>query len=959
MSTTTSDFLRHLRTLAARQAIGGLSDQQLLERFRRERSEASFALLVQRHGPMVLSVCRRVLHHVQDVEDAFQATFLVLARKAAMLHQPPLLGSWLHGVAYHVALRLKAKAQRRAAHEHRVDPLPPGNALDDITWREVRSVLDEELGKMPEQYRAPLVLCYLEARTQDEAARHLGWSKNTFTRRLNQARQMLARRLTRRGLTLSTVLTAPLLLDGSAQAALPALLASSTVRAGLASATGQALDALVSAQVVALAEGGVASLLAKKVSIAVVVLVSLTLGVGGLLAYRAVSSRTFAEAPATSPAPATQTLPARSTSKGKNVEIKGRVLDPDGKPLAGAKVYVSTYTEKDKSDPKVRTETDANGRFHFTASRAEVDRDEMLAVVAPGYGPDWVSLSQADDGSELSLRLVKDDAPINGRVLDLENQPIVGAKVRVVRVRKMPNEDLGPWIKDMQAVGNKGLFDLRRSNALLRYEQIMKPVWGVLGTPHAAKVGADGRFHLAGFGRERVVELVIEGPGVEHSQVTVVTRSELPKGLPPYAYGARFDFRAAPDKPIVGTIREKGSGKPLPGIEVTCDFVSVTGGSTDLTPVEGTTVTTDAQGRYRLPGSPKSKQYHIEAKGDRYFGATKVVNDSPGSEPLVADFEMEVGILIRGRVKDKATGRPVPGLIFYLPRGDNPRLKDYPEFAADSTSNAEIEKDGSFTVPAIPGRGWICVRAADDRFMRAELAEDPAKLPILLQYFSFHAIAAIDVSEKAPNSLKCDFVLDPGRTLQGKVCGPDGKPLAGVFAAGLTSAPSVPLGSQAKPKLMEAEFSAVALDPGRPRTLVFWSEEKKLAKAVLPRGDEAQVLTVRLEPLGAATGLLVDAAGHPLAGAKIEARYSKQQTKTLPGELGKGIPGLVNSALPFPKAASAHDGRFRIEGLISGLKYDLFVRQDKKESRLADDLSVPGGQCKDLGEVRADRKTTK
>src|SRR5579875_942761 len=119
MSTTTSDFLRHLRTLAARQAIGSLSDQQLLERFRLERSEASFAVLVQRHGPMVLSVCRRVLHHAQDAEDAFQAAFLVLAKKAARLRQPPLLGGWLHGVAYHVALRLKAKTQRRAVHEQR------------------------------------------------------------------------------------------------------------------------------------------------------------------------------------------------------------------------------------------------------------------------------------------------------------------------------------------------------------------------------------------------------------------------------------------------------------------------------------------------------------------------------------------------------------------------------------------------------------------------------------------------------------------------------------------------------------------------------------------------------------------------------------------------------------------------------------------------------------------------
>src|SRR5579884_3903586 len=404
MSTTQTDFLRYLRTLTARQATGLLSDQQLLERFLHERSEASFAALVARHGPMVLSVCRRILQHAQDAEDAFQATFLVLARKAGSIRKQTSLGSWLHGVAYHSAECLRAKTRRRTAHERRLNAAPPGEAMDDITWRELRSVLDDELRSLPEKYRAPLVLCYLEGRTQDEAARQLGWSKNTFRRRLESARNSLGRRLTRRGITLSAALTAPLLIDCAAQASLPPLLAASTVRAGLSSALGNTVSDIVSAQVAALAEGAMGTVLAKKASDVLILLVSLTLGIGGLLAHRAVHSRTFAEAPvAPKAAPATPAPPppARSASKDEAIEIKGRVLGPDGKPLAGAKVYVTTRTYKDKRDPKVRAETDADGRFQLTARREEVARNESIVAVALDYGPDWIALKEVSNDKEL------------------------------------------------------------------------------------------------------------------------------------------------------------------------------------------------------------------------------------------------------------------------------------------------------------------------------------------------------------------------------------------------------------------------------------------------------------------------------------------------------------------------------------------------------------------------------
>jgi len=159
MSATHTDILRFIRSVKEKQATGALSDRQLLETFRSQHSEASFTALVQRHGAMVFGVCQRLLRHTQDAEDAFQATFLALARQADSIRRQEALGSWLHGVAYRIAEKMKRTAARRSARERCITPLPCGNAMDDITWRELRSVLDEELQKMPEKYSTPLVLC--------------------------------------------------------------------------------------------------------------------------------------------------------------------------------------------------------------------------------------------------------------------------------------------------------------------------------------------------------------------------------------------------------------------------------------------------------------------------------------------------------------------------------------------------------------------------------------------------------------------------------------------------------------------------------------------------------------------------------------------------------------------------------------------------------------------------------
>src|SRR5208283_4994999 len=195
--------LRHVRKLIGLERSTELTDGQLLDAFVVRRDEAAFTTLVQRHGPMVQRVCRRVLGDAHDAEDAFQAAFLVLARKAGAIRHRSSVGGWLYEVAYHLALRGRANAARRRKHERQAPEMSPPNPLSEREREELQTMLDEELHRLPEKYRTPLVLCYLEGKTNTQAAEELGWPAGSMSSRLTRARELLRDRLAGRGVALS------------------------------------------------------------------------------------------------------------------------------------------------------------------------------------------------------------------------------------------------------------------------------------------------------------------------------------------------------------------------------------------------------------------------------------------------------------------------------------------------------------------------------------------------------------------------------------------------------------------------------------------------------------------------------------------------------------------------------------------------------------------------------------
>lgn len=301
-----SRILRHLRRMALRQAGGGPEDVQLLERFLAERDEAAFEALVQRHGPMVFGVCRRVLGGRHDAEDAFQATFLVLACKAATVRDRAAVGSWLYGVAYRTAVKARARAARRRVKEREAAVTEARN--DPFNSGELAPLLDLELSRLPEKYRGPVLLCDLGSTSRKEAARRLGLPEGTLSSRLAAARLMLAKRLSRRGLALSCGGVATAIAENVASASLPALLISSTVQAAARVAAGHAVTTAASASVAALAKGVMKTMLLSKLKIPIGLVVALglvTLGWGAYQGTAAADNPSTAKALAKAPAPET------------------------------------------------------------------------------------------------------------------------------------------------------------------------------------------------------------------------------------------------------------------------------------------------------------------------------------------------------------------------------------------------------------------------------------------------------------------------------------------------------------------------------------------------------------------------------------------------------------------------------------------------------------------------------
>jgi RNA polymerase sigma factor (sigma-70 family) len=766
MTTTQAGaILRNLRTFAAEQP-GNPTDRQLLEQFATRREQGAFEALVRRHAALVLGVCRRVLRHHQDAEDAFQATFLVLARKARDVGRRGSVAGWLHRVAYHAAIKARARTTTRERHECQAPPRKPADLLAEVTGRELLVVLDEELQQLSEVRRAPLVLCYLQGHTCDEAARQLGCSLRTLKRRLEQGRRCLRARLARRGIALPAAILA-LGLTCGAKAAVPAGWVGATVSAAAHPATGATAAG-------ALAESVLRGMSATPLRwVAALLVLGTLIFATGALTRQAQAQRPDAAEPAPPPPadapPATQpALPAKPAEEAEKTAITGRVVDADGKPVAGARVagYAGIefgplsveYQAKSLGEVK----TDADGRFRLTVPEVPSGRLRQIEFLAAakGYGPAWGRAPTG--GADVELRLPPEEALV-GRLLDLQGQPLAKARLRPRRVLRpaLPRGVKAPEAKEDDTAAS----DMRHRQALDRRWHCFEfwndsPIKDLSLWPRPVTTDAEGRFRVTGFGRGQEVDLVVEDDRVATQEITVAAGDK------------ERSFSLVPPHKVVGRVVAADTNKPVAGASVwVTSFHDHLGYGVD--------VRTDADGRYSANAYP-GESYGVAAyppRGEPYLVATRQADWPKGAVKQEADFKLPRGAVVRGKVVEAGTGKAlVSATLAFVPQTEN-----NPERPAGVLTGQDhkyfTRADGTFEMVVPPGAGHLVVtgpspdytyRSVSEGELRAGKPGGPPR--------HFHAVLPLDLRAKGdPKEVKIE--LRRSVTIKGRLVGPDGKPV--------------------------------------------------------------------------------------------------------------------------------------------------------------------------------------
>jgi RNA polymerase sigma factor (sigma-70 family) len=985
MAAKLGNALREIGTLFTIGTSGGLSDGQLIERFLigpRDEAEAAFAALVGRHGAMVMGVCRRLLADSNDADDAFQATFLVLVRRAHSIARRDLLGNWLYGVANRTARVARTRAAlRRARERHVIDELGTRSAQDEAGCCDLLEILDEELSRLPEKYRIPVVLCELEGRSRKDVALRLGIAAGTLSSRLARARGLLRDRLQKRGLALGAgALAAALSHDISAATVRPAL-ANATVQAAFRYATG----GVVPWSVTALAERVLKAMFLTKLKAGAVALLVLCT-MASLTAFSAAWAQANRDnrhsvaavaVPSANPrslrdpgedAATTTQKPQAAWGDGV-VETKGRVLAPDGKPIAGARITLWWYAviangwhhhSFPEARPKLIATTGPDGSFRASFPKSIVAnafsttqtqrpwRWVEVVAAAEGYGPAWGWIDR--ETNEYALRLVEDDVPVRGRVLDLQGRPVPGARV---------------WVAQLDEVGRR---------------TIWSPTWE--GLSKDLKTDKDGRFVLKGLGRDRSAWIHISGPTIEYKLVNVSTQKVV-NGKP--VDHTDVEIVSGPSKPIQGVVRASDTGRPIAGVWIYGDNF---GGGLPNENMRGRGIRamTDAQGRFRMDGMAKGNSYKLTVfpRDDQPYIMTEVtVGDTQGLAPVETEIKLMRGVPVRFRLVDKSTGQPKLGFAQYTPYDDNRFFSDDVLTNQFFHRSASADEHGVYSLVVPPGTGLITTFVGEGSYLPARVRDaDRAKYPLIDRRGS-HAAMMIKSISKGYHMLdlkigdepeRFDIELDPGRKIVGTLIGPDGKPVTGVWAYGQMGK-STRDGQGVNIDLSAGSFAVDGLDPDRdpPRTILFVQKDRGLIGRAALRGDEPGPVNVRLDRWASASGRLVDNQGKPPGIATLRMRaVSFPSPELLTDAKGQSAPDRNGTPWPAPVPID-NEGRFRIDGLDPGLVYELvLVTPVNKEAFLVGEartvetavsstasdpikgLSLAPGEIRDLGAVHAD-----
>jgi RNA polymerase sigma factor (sigma-70 family) len=908
--------LGHLRF-----ATGETPDADLLRQFTATRDSAAFSALVRRHGSTVLAACRQVLRQESDVEDAFQATFLVLFKNADSIRRGCSVRSWLFGVAHRVAVNARCRRARLESREvTNSEPPHPAGELPDLSWREASAVLHEELNRLPDKLRLPLLLCYLEGKSRDEAAAELGTSTNVVKGALERGRSRLRSRLQRRGIALSAGLLAAV--DAATGSAVPPAWVDSVVSFAGPGRVRPAVSALAN---------GVTPVF-RFTRLAAALAAGLLIAAGGLIA-----ASTSEQSPPKKGAPADP--PAKEAAKpaAEKLTVTGKVTDAADKPIAAAKLYIPVLlkdppTSEDDVGTKQIGETAADGTFKVEFEKTEFTR--YLLVGAGGHAVGWANLEEAKGTHEASIKLAA-DTPVEGRVLDTEGKPVAGAKVQVVGVYNPVDGQLDKFLTAWKNDWNDAL--------RLLNDRLYMPLASLHGD---GKTDKDGKFSLKGIGTERLAQVEIQAGGYGKLSIYLVTRPGLDAGpinkaatdkipprlripgQPPLLSGPKVEAVVEGTKVIEGVVTDAETGKPMEDVIVS----SGSGYNSMVSARSG------KDGKYRLAGLSKNREYlvHTGTRNEKttpYLMWSARLNDTPGLAPITHDIQMTKGIVVTGRIIDRSTGKPVTeGNVRLAPLPDNKFFGTKPAYNGYSCERLShgLEK-GRFRVVTIPGTAVLIAQVYNPDEKLGGTVINPFRGavpdPDHPKYFSknddgyvvsaannsieflsiSHAVKVVDLKPDA-RTVEIDLFVERGKTATLKVADAEGNPLDGAMVSGLTAGwPD----TYVLPKDMATVY---ALDD-KPRTVMAIHSGKKLGGTVQVKGGETA--TLKLVPLATVTGKLVDTDKQPIAGVTVGLQFPNGPGGELYREANAGKAPVLTAA----------DGSFKLDGVVPGVRFYLSMNK--------------------------------
>ncbi len=945
---------RAIRMLFEVGTVGGLTDGQLLEQFaarKTEAGEAAFAALVARHGPMVLSVCGGLLGDAHDAEDAFQATFLILAKKSRSIRDPDLLGNWLYGVARKTAQKAKARRGRwkdRAGGEGAMSSVAVVKGLAELepVQREETAVLHEEVDRLPQSLRAPIVLCYLEGLTHDEAARRLRWPIGTVRSRMARARDLLRARLTRRGLAYAAIAAA----IGSPRAVMaevPHVLAEMTARSAVGLTSGT-VSGLISMPVVALLEEVLKTMfisqLKRNAAIAVAaVCIATGAGIIAVGALQPRPSNVQSDSPTAQAVdqPAVEVSQDRPTSgpaanPGPTMPVTGVVVDSVGKPVAGARVAVLGFPHRarsgaDHSNPHqviAQTTADSVGRFRMLLPRTSSAKFLNLDVIAgaAGFGMGWRDLNP--DGPEPEVEVRLSPARVGGgRLVDVQGQPAAGIAVSVIYLAAESNGrgGVGFW----NAVSNL-------------------PPW-----PATAMTDSRGRFLLHGVGSGMTVGLQVRDDRF--------ARQEFSIGPDDAGKSEEKVFVLNPAHIIEGRVIYGDTKAPVPHARLVAQGGRYISDQADAEGRFRLNPYADAPYRSMTTGEPIFSVYAYAPDGQPYLGVETELTWPKGSVRQTIEFALPRGVLVKGKVTDAASGKPIDACrVLYAPL--NAEKVDSTLAVLTGEWSAVVSgEDGSYTIPVPPGTGHLVATGASPEYVLSEFGSQilDGRQGGLRKY----AQAVVPITApKGREPVEVAIALRSGASVKGRVLDPDGAPVAdGVVITRFNVSAQAHRWEASPIPVRDGQFVLPGLEPDRPYRVNVRDAKNRYGASVelTGRASGNEPVTIRLAPCGSARVRLVDAAGKPIANYRLAI-----QIVVTPGRFqcdfdgnvrGEDLAADAGPALGYSSymggTPTDATGGTTFNGLIPGATYRLLTTEGDNisiDSKVLKDFQVKPGEALEL-----------